>query len=157
VDIIYEPFNGKIFVFLYLIDNVLLRFLYINNLWIRKRRYLHLFKGRVREKLKGVWAYKLYWRYVLRYNESFLTIFSLKAQQKEVRLVAITIQYLSTLAYTPFHFSRTLPLKIKIERIPFYIGHDFLLFEFPIGLQMFPFRKNIKISNAKWSNAELYT
>ena len=54
------------------------------------------------------------WTYVLRYK-SFLTIFSLKTQQIEVRLVGITIDYFSPLAYTPFHFSRTLPLTNKNE------------------------------------------
>ena len=34
-------------------------------------------------------------------------------QQIEVRLVAITIEFDSTLAYTPFHFSRKLPLMNK--------------------------------------------
>jgi len=32
-------------------------------------------------------------------------------QQREVRLVAIKRTYFWPLAYTPFHFSRTLPLK----------------------------------------------
>ena len=41
--------------------------------------------------------------YNIRYK-SFLTIFSLKTQQIEVRLVAIKSAYFSPYAYTPFHF-----------------------------------------------------
>ena len=41
-----------------------------------------------------------------------LTIFSLWTLPIEVRLAAITIEYFSKWAYTPFHFSRTLPLTL---------------------------------------------
>ena len=42
--------------------------------------------------------------YALRYVLC-LTSFSLQTQQIEVRLVAILIEFASTLAYTPFHYS----------------------------------------------------
>ena len=48
-------------------------------------------------------------------HETSLTIFSLETQQIEVRLVAIKSAFLSHKVYTPFHFSRTLPLKLKFE------------------------------------------
>ena len=54
----------------------------------------------------------LYGRYVIRYETS-LTIFSLQTQQIEVRLVAIKSAFLSQQPYTPFHFSRTLPLSLN--------------------------------------------
>ena len=44
--------------------------------------------------------------------KSFLTIFALKTQQIEVKMVAITIDYYLTYAFTPFHFSRTVPLSL---------------------------------------------
>ena len=51
----------------------------------------------------------LFGRYAIRY-ESCLTIFFLQTQQIEVWLVAITLEFDLSLAYTPFHFSQTLPL-----------------------------------------------
>ncbi len=54
--------------------------------------------------------FNLYGHYVLRYETS-LTIFSLQTQQIEVRFVAIKSAFLSHSAYTPFNFSRTLPLR----------------------------------------------
>ena len=58
----------------------------------------------------------LYGRSVLCY-ESCLTIFTVETQQIEIRLVAITIELDSTLAYTHFHFSRTLPLIFNLELV----------------------------------------
>ena len=53
----------------------------------------------------------LYGHYVLQYK-SFSTILSLQKQQIEVRLAAIKSAYFLPSVYTPFHFSRTLPLSI---------------------------------------------
>ena len=47
---------------------------------------------------------------VFHYKEK---IFSLYTQQIEVKLVAIESAYFSHYAYTPFHFSRTLPLSTQ--------------------------------------------
>ena len=85
----------------------------------------------------------LYGRYVLQYN-SFLTVFSLQTQQIEVRLVAIKSAFLSHYAYTPFHFSRTLPLslqmlfepapgRITILKPSIYIPSSQMLFEPALG------------------------
>ena len=56
----------------------------------------------------------MYEYYVLRYL-SFFTIFSLYTQQIKVRLEAIKSAFLSHSAYTPFHFSRTLPFILFLK------------------------------------------
>ena len=69
----------------------------------------------------------LYGRYVLQ-HESILTIFSLLTQQIEVRLLAINIEYLSTQAYTPFHFSFTVPLTSFFRIASLQVNKEKLLF-----------------------------
>ena len=54
----------------------------------------------------------LYGHYILR-CESFLTIFSLKTQQIEVRLVEIKSAYFSPQACTPFHFFANTPFNLS--------------------------------------------
>jgi len=56
-----------------------------------------------------------------------LTIFLLQTHQIEIRLVAIKSDYFSPKAYTPFHFSRTPPLRNKywislFIKITFFVG-----------------------------------
>ena len=66
-------------------------------------------------------------RYALLY-ESFSTIFSLKSQQIEVKLVAIDIEFNSTPTYTPFYFSQTLPLSWNLISMFAYNNQIFLNF-----------------------------